>query len=350
MITIGLIGTGFGANVHIPALKNISGLTLIGVAGSDTVRVAEIAKMHGLRAYKSWKALIADPAIQAVSIATPPALHEEMAIAAAAAGKHIICEKPMAPTVKACARMLTAVKKAHIVHAIDFEFPFIPAWQHCKELLDAKCIGRIRRINIAWLTGSRAAPSSLMPNWKTIARLGGGILPEYGSHILNYVEWFFGPIAEVFGTLTNTKRERKNAAADSADLILKLKTGVPVNVSVSNVVPGGHGHSIEVYGDTGSLKLINANLKDSVYGFELLYTKLGEDIMQKLPLPPHIKPFAQFPDGRIPAFQKLTERFITAIYTHTNMHPSFHEGLRAQHLIDAIEKSNRAKRWVQAPS
>ena len=101
MINIGIIGTGFGAKVHIPAFRKIAGVRVLGVAGTDKEKTARIAKEYDIPlAFASWKELIAYPDIHAVSIVTPPYLHKEMALYASKLGKHILCEKPLTVSTK----------------------------------------------------------------------------------------------------------------------------------------------------------------------------------------------------------------------------------------------------------
>src|SRR5690348_10936884 len=96
MTKVGIIGAGFGAKIHIPGFKSLPDVQVVGIASRSTEKVETIAKQNEIIAFASWKELITDPQIEAVSIATPPSLHYEMASFAIKNGKHVFLEKPIA--------------------------------------------------------------------------------------------------------------------------------------------------------------------------------------------------------------------------------------------------------------
>src|SRR5215207_6575413 len=135
-IGIGIIGIGFGQHVHAPAFRLDDRCEVRAIAASTQERAQQAASKLGIeKAYGDAKALIADPAIQAVSIAVPPHLQPSLIIAAAQAGKHIFCEKPVGVDLSAAMRALQAVREAKVVTAINFIFPEIAAWQTAKQIL-----------------------------------------------------------------------------------------------------------------------------------------------------------------------------------------------------------------------
>lgn len=354
MIKIGIIGTGFGAKVHIPGFQTIKNVKVFGIAGSDRQKTSKIAKEKNIKtAFKTWQELVSSPKIDAVSITAPPYLHFQMAMTALKNGKHVLCEKPLAMNPAEAKQMAKLANKNGLVNMVNFEFKNIPHWQLMKNLLEKNHLGRIKRINIHWITGGRANPA-LPFTWQNESKFGGGALFAYGSHIVDYIEWFFGPVEKVFGNLSIIKKKiggKVPTTEDTCDVLMKLKNGAIVNLTNSNVLINACGHQIEVYGEKGSLKLQNSNLKDGVYGFKL-YEWLAEDKSEKkLFLPAKYPEFTEgYPDGRIEAFIKIADQFIKAIKNKTKATPSFEDGLRVQIIMEAIKKSDKLKRWINVAS
>ncbi|MDO8667880.1 MAG: Gfo/Idh/MocA family oxidoreductase [bacterium] len=351
MIRIGIIGTGFGAKVHLPGFQTIKEAEVFGIAGSDWKKTSEIAEEKKVEiAFKSWQELIASPKIDAVSITAPPYLHFKMALTALKNGKHVLCEKQLAMNAKEARQMAELADKSRLINMVNFEFKNIPHWIYMKDLLQKNHLGRISRININWITGGRAN-SKLPFLWQNENKFGGGALFAYGSHMIDYIEWFFGPVEKVFGKLSILKHKvsgKTPTAEDTCDILMKLKNGALVNMITSNVIVNGCGHRIEVYGEKGSLKLRNTNLKDGIYGFELLEWLTNQNQEKIIPLPGRYSKLTEtYPDGRLEAFIKIAERFIKAIKTKTPPSPSFKEGLRTQIIMDAIRKSDKLKKWIE---
>ncbi len=353
-INIGIIGTGFGGKIHLPGFQKIKGARVLAIAGRDLKKTKELAKKYKVPlAFKNWRELVRHPEIDAVSIATPPYLHAPMALEAIKRGKHVFCEKPLAMSVEEAQKMLRAARRARIRHAIDFEFRETPHFKFFKELLLQKRIGKLRYINISWLTGGRAGPN-VPYGWQNNAKLGGGTLLAFASHMVDYLEWFFGPVQKILANLIIAKKYtggKKVSADDTCDILMEFSDGTSANLAFSNVLPGNSGHKITAYGGEGKLELLNPNLDnfDMVYGFEIWETKLGEHSPKKLSLPSRFGRLPRYPDGRLALFAKTAQNFIASIKKGKNLGPSFREGLRAQIILEAAQKSNRLGRWITLP-
>ncbi|MDP3784922.1 MAG: Gfo/Idh/MocA family oxidoreductase [bacterium] len=349
MINIGIIGTGFGAKIHIPSFKKAKGARVLGLASGTFKKTEEVARINKIPlVFKSWQELARCPKIDAVSITAPPPLHAPIALEAIRNGKHVFCEKPLAMNVREAQKMLEAAKRAKIVHMIDFEFREIPHFIYFREMLKKKTLGSLRYINILWLTGGRAKPN-LAVNWQNYAKAGGGALFNFGSHVADYIEWIFGPIRKVEARLSIAKKysaKKRVTAEDTFDILGNLKDGTPINIAVSNVSAAGPGHQIEVWGEKGVLKLSNPNLRDAVYGFELWQGKIGDDKMTKIALPKKFGRLKKYPDGRLPVFIKTAQKFIRAIEMRKNARPSFEDGTRTQIVMEAVRKSSRAGKQI----
>ena len=350
MITVGIIGTGFGAKVHLPGFRRVKNAKVLAIVGNDLSKTLNISREAKLPlVFKSWKELVAHPAISAVSIATPPYLHREMASFAMKMGKHVLCEKPLAVSVSEAKKMVVLAKRYNVVNMIDFEFRYIPQWVRTKKLLERRDIGEVRYINISWITGGKAG-TNMPSGWRASEKMSGGVLSEFGSHVIDYVEWFFGPVAKVLADIRKIKtyKHRRLAAHDACDMFLHLKSGVLVNVSLSNVMHGGRGHWIEIYGSEGTLKLVNNDVRDSVYGFELYREISGGDALKKIQMSNVFAKLKKtYPDGRCAAFRVAAREFVNAIEMKKKATPAFEDGFRVQRVIRAARDSSQQGRWVR---
>lgn len=333
MTTVAVIGTGFGSKVQVPGWKKIPGAVVTNIPGHD------------------WKKAISDPKITIISIATPPFTHTEITLAALKNKKTVLLEKPAGINLIEVKKIAEAAKKNSTLVAIDFELRFIPHFQFLKDLLTKKAIGNLRAISITWITGGRAG-TKIIPGWSNYNKTGGGVLLNYGSHIIDYVNWLFGDFTNVFGTLHITKKSNGlkpiSDADDTVSILGTLKNKVPVNITISNVCHNGSGHTIEIYGSTGTIILKNPNVFDVVKGFALYKTDSnGELNLVKIP-----SNYGKLPsgsaDGRIKPFQTLASELMNVVKNKNRVKtvlPTITDAVKVHRAISAILKSNRSKKW-----
>lgn len=305
-------------------------------------------------AYPSWEALIEDPRIDAVSVATPPSLHHPIVMAAVKRGRHILCEKPFGTNSKQASEMLVAAVEAGVVHMVDFLFRMAPERQHLKELLEARVIGPIRRINVEWTLRGRADRDARW-SWQFDPAQGGGVLFALGSHVVDYVEWLFGPVRAVSAHLSTRRTVSDETpgrvpAEDTLDAMLLLHDGTPVASSVSTVTPGGRGHWLSIYGQRGALAVGNSNLDDVVIGTRLYAAGPDGNALREIGTPALPMSDAARADGRVVLFSQMAAAFVEGIRTGRPRHPTFKEGWRAQVLMDAIRHSHEIRTWVDVPA
>jgi len=166
-VRVGVVGLQFGVNVHVPAFRADGRSVVVALAGRDAERTQTAASALGIpRAYADWRDLFADDGIDAVSIAVPPSEQPAIIRAAALLGKHIFCEKPLATTVAEAESALECVRRTGVVHAIDFLFPEIEAWQRAWSLLRDGAIGKPRHFSYRWQLG-HLARAVRIDSWKT---------------------------------------------------------------------------------------------------------------------------------------------------------------------------------------
>lgn len=334
-ISVGVIGIGFGQQVHVPAFRTDPRCQVRAICASDSGRALKVAETLGIgQAYGDAHAMIADPRIDIISIAVPPAKQPALIEAAARAGKHVFCEKPLASDLNAAAVALDAVRRAGIKHAIDFLFPEIPAWQKAKELIPS--LGTLRHASVSWKVETYAYKTGAS-SWKTQAPDGGGTLNSFVSHSVYYIEWLLGRINRVATRLSPLPSEARAEAR--VDAWMELTSGLPVSMNVAADAYLGSGHRIEIHGDNGTLVLSNAS-SDYVNGFELLVgTRDKAQLIQQVP------PQSNKEDGRVTAAGMIVRRLVDSIISGHDARPGLEEGVRVQAVLAAMRLAHETGLW-----
>lgn len=215
MIGVGIIGAGHFGAVHARAIAATAGVRLVAACREDAEAARVFTDRHGGRPYSDWRALLADAAVDAVVIATPHHLHADMAIAAAEAGKHMLLEKPMAPTLAECDAINAAVTRAGVKlmigHVMHFALPCLKA----REVLDSGDLGRPILASSwmikLWMEENRRP-------WHLARATGGGMLMTAGIHALDRLIWLMG--GDVVGVQAMTASLFHDQEADDSALAL----------------------------------------------------------------------------------------------------------------------------------
>ncbi len=205
MIRWGIIGCGSVTERKSgPGLQRAAGSALVMVMRRDGAKAADYAARHGVPRWTTdADALIHDPEVDAVYIATPPACHAEYALRVAAAGKPVYVEKPMACTVEDGARMIAACAATGVPLFVAYYRRGLPRFLQVKAWLDAGAIGPVRAV-IARMVRPARHDDAAVGNWRVQPEIaGGGYLFDVGSHMLDLLDFLLGPIAAVHGTATN---------------------------------------------------------------------------------------------------------------------------------------------------
>ena len=203
----GMIGCGDVTEVKSgPAFNKIENSRLLAVTGRSEARVRSYAQQHGIpRPYAEAALLLADPDIHAVYIATPPSSHMHYTLMAAAAGKAVYVEKPMALNHDECLRMIQACQAASVPLFTAYYRRSLPKFLKIKELLDRQAIGEIRLVSVHLLLSPR--PEDLRKEalpWRVLPEIsGGGYMVDVGAHQLDLLDFLFGPIEAVAARTAN---------------------------------------------------------------------------------------------------------------------------------------------------
>src|SRR4051794_35491655 len=385
-LNVGLIGAGFMGKAHSLAYAGMPMFFWPAPALPHRRTVAEVspelAAEAALRfgydqATNDWRSIVDDPEIDVVDIATPNNLHAEIAIAAAAAGEHIICEKPPAPTGSEAQSMLDAVEAAGGVHLVAFNYRRTPAVALAKKYIDEGAIGRILSFRGTYLQDWSADPSSPL-SWrfqKAIA--GSGALGDIGTHVIDLARYLVGEVDAVNGILKTHVAERPlqaggvdklGAAERLADApmgavdvddemltLVRFANGASGSIEATRNAYGRNNFlTFEIHGETGSI-LFNYERRDELEicfasdpgdrrGFRTVYTG-----------PAHPYGDALWP---IPALgigygeTKIIECYdlMKAIADGHQPTPNFGDGLQIAQIAEAITASSDSGSWVDVPA
>jgi predicted dehydrogenase len=356
-IGVAVVGTGFGQKVHIPGLQAHHRVDVVAVWNRDRSQAQQVAERHGIGfASDSLTEILAQANVQAVTLATPPFAHYDMACEIIQAGKHLLLEKPVTLSVEEAQHLQALATEHSVIVVPDFEFRYIPAWQYFAELLAQGKVGQKRLIKVDWLASSRANPERAW-DWYAQKQLGGGALGSIGSHTFDYIHWLFGPAAELSATLSTTIQQRLDPHSgevkpvDSDDVCavaLTLTDGTLCQITLSAVSYAGRGHWVEVYGDQGTLVIGNPSQSDYVNGFKVFASELGGEL-QELPVPARFHFPKQYSDGRIAPFVRVVDHWVSCIETGQAIAPALPEGIYSQLLMDLAHLSHSRKTRLTIP-
>ncbi len=250
---LGIIGTGGWGAMHARTFAVNPRAELRGVADMDSKRAEAFAVQHKTRPYPSVQELLADPAIEAVSVVTPDFAHEEILLAAARAGKHILAEKPLAMTVEACERIVAEAEKSGVKLMVDFHARWSPPLHKMWESIRAGEIGKPRHVYYR-LNDRIFVPTEMLP-WagKTT------VLWFVGSHAIDTVRWLVGDeVARVFAV--SRKGLLSSRGIDTPDYyqsMLEFRNGATAVIENSWILPNSMPNIVdvkcEVVGDSGAL-------------------------------------------------------------------------------------------------
>lgn len=328
----GIIGCGNVAeHKGGPALYGVAGSELVAVMRRDVAKAADFARRHGARRwYDQASDLLADAEINAVYVATPVSTHRGYTLAAAEAGKHVLCEKPMAMDVAECREMIAACRANGVMLTIAYYRRSYPVVQRMKAALAEGLIGRpmLARINLT----SYSQPTDVRAPgaWRTDPdTAGGGVLFDVGSHRLDVLNYLLGPAAEVAAMCENTLGHYQ--VEDAAVLCLKLASGVH-GVANFGWNVGSDSDEFEIYGAEGKM------LARSLEGGHLEIYR-GRELVETFDQPRHKV-----------THWGLVENMVAAASTGAPLLCSGEDGLVTSQLMEAAYLSARERRTIGVAS
>ncbi len=370
---VAVIGYAFMGKAHSNAWRNVGAFfdvpafTQKVLVGRDADAVAAAAARYGwAESATDWREVIAREDIDIVDICAPGALHAEIAVAALAAGKHVLVEKPLANSLSEAESMVAAAQQARgrgIRSMVGFTYRRVPALALAHSLIAAGKLGVIRQVRAAYLQDWLADDESPM-TWRLRREsAGSGALGDIASHAIDQVQFLLDDtVTEVSGRLHTFVTERPGphgpepvTVDDAAWATLSLAGGAVASVEVSRMALGRKNSlQIEVFGSKGSLRfdLENPNELHFLDGTDPIREQGFRRILVTEPEHPYLG--AWWPQGHVlgweNSFTHEIRDFLLAVGSGTDPSPSFEDGLAVQRVLAAVEESAAAKNsLIQLP-
>jgi predicted dehydrogenase len=385
-LRVALIGCGFMGKAHsnawrqathfFPLKADVELNTICGCRSeAKTVVPTAVAKWGFKHGSTNWREVVKSPEIDIVDIVAPNHVHAEIAIAAAQAGKAILCEKPLALDTQQCARMLAAVKKAGVINMVNQNYRRVPALAFAKKLIEEGALGTIyhyrARYAQDWITD---------PNFPLVWRLrknvsGSGAHGDICAHIIDLARYLVGEFKEVCGLMntfikkrpledkdakagglagTGTKKMGTVTVDDASLFIGRFQNGAIASLEATRFALGRKNQiSLEINGSKGSLAFDLEDLNRLQYfdnsnppdrqGFrDILVTQPGG-------IHPYVGQW--WPPGHIIGYEHTfvhaVADFANAVVDHKPIRPDFEDGLKNQTVLEAVEESARTRSWVK---
>lgn len=316
----GIVSTGRAADALVgPAINAEANSRISAVYSRDGDRAQAFADKHGAdHAYTSYAEMLDDPGVAVVYIASPNALHAEQAIAAARAGKHVYCEKPLALNAEDGQRVTAACREAGVRLGVNFQTRHYAANQEAYRLIREGAIGDILVMQI-----ESCAAGNPLRGWRTDPELSGmGAVNNIAVHPLDLARFFAG--SEVAEVVAMTNAGRTSELETIALLTIRFENGALAYVNGSQATPKPRA-DMEIYGSSG--RISGRNTTRPFQDGELLVLTGAEE--------------ASFPYNTRDGFQRAIAAFNEAVLTGAEPSPSGEDGLRSVQLVEAITRSAR---------
>jgi predicted dehydrogenase len=369
-IGIGVIGTGFMGKAHAFAYRAVSGifpglkpeLEIIADVNEAAAQLAA-SQLGFRRSTGEWKTLVTDPAISIVSITTPNVFHREMALAAIAAGKHVHCEKPLAPSAAEAREMMEAAEAAGVLTQAGYNYIKNPLLSLAREMIASGELG-----DIIGFRGVHAEDYMTNPDepysWRVDPKGGGGALADIGSHIIGMARFLLGPIEELSADLETVvknrpvapgARERRSVEVDDiARLTVRFARGCRGTIEANWVATGRKMQlGFEINGTKGTL-VFNQERLNELHFYQAGRERRYEGFV-KIEAGPQHQPYGLFcvAPGHQLGFNDLktieVADFLAAIDGREHRGPDFREAYEIQKIVDTAVESSRERQWKVVP-
>jgi predicted dehydrogenase len=369
-IGIGVIGTGFMGKAHAFAYRAVSGifpglkpeLEIIADVNEAAAQLAA-SQLGFRRSTGEWKTLVTDPAISIVSITTPNVFHREMALAAIAAGKHVHCEKPLAPSAAEAREMMEAAEAAGVLTQAGYNYIKNPLLSLAREMIASGELG-----DIIGFRGVHAEDYMTNPDepysWRVDPKGGGGALADIGSHIIGMARFLLGPIEELSADLETVVKNRPVAPGaserrsvevdDIARLTVRFARGCRGTIEANWVATGRKMQlGFEINGTKGTL-VFNQERLNELHFYQAGRERRYEGFV-KIEAGPQHQPYGLFcvAPGHQLGFNDLktieVADFLAAIDGREHRGPDFREAYEIQKIVDTAVESSRERQWKVVP-
>ena len=376
-IKVGIAGTGFIGPAHLEALRR-NNINVIGLAEATPQLTRQKAEQLGIKkAYPDFKAMISDPEISVVHLATPNFLHFPQAQAALMAGKHVICEKPLAMNSRESSELVKLAAEKKLVNAINFNLRFYPIAHHARSLVQSGELGKIYSIHGAYLQDWLLLETDW--NWRLEPNLGGTLraVTDIGSHWLDLTTFItslrISAVMADFKTFIPTRKkptkpvetysgkllkpedfiDQPISTEDYASILLRYENGARGVLTVSQVSAGRKNRlNFEIDGSKSSVSFESERPNELWIG----HRDKPNEILLKDPslLSDDATKIVSYPGGHNEGFPDTFKQIFASIYTYIRQgnfdakpdFPTFADGHYELTLCEAIEQSAREEHWI----
>ncbi|MGH9468712.1 MAG: Gfo/Idh/MocA family protein [Terriglobia bacterium] len=376
-LNVALLGYKFMGKAHSNAYRQVGHffpskyqVRMKVICGRDRAAVEDAARIFGWdEAETDWRKVVARPDIDVIDISTPGNLHHEMAIAAARAGKHIICEKPLGNTLSEAKEMLRAVEKAGVKHMLMHNYRKIPAVSYARQLIKDGRLGTIYHYHGAYLQDWILDPQFPLV-WRLDKKLAGsGALGDIGSHAADLAQFLNSDIESVTAQMTTFIKERplpgsgegawgakgkkgkgRVTVDDDANFLARFKNA-SVGIFEASRFCGGRRNfnTFQIYGSKGSVAF-NLERMNELEFYDGTAPK-AEQGYKTINVTETVHPYAGawWPPGHIIGYEHTfvhaVHDFLTALEKDRLPEPNFYDGVKIQAVLDAIERSAKSRKW-----
>ncbi|MEZ2129087.1 MULTISPECIES: Gfo/Idh/MocA family protein [unclassified Sinorhizobium] len=365
---VGLIGTGYMGKCHAlawNAVKTVFGDVerprLVHLAEADAGLARVRASEFGFeKATADWRELVADPDVDVVSVTTPNQFHAEMAIAALESGKHVWCEKPMAPALADAERMLQAAEASDRVAVLGYNYIQNPVMRHIKVLIGEGAIGKVNHVRVEMDEDFMADPDAFF-YWKSELSAGYGALDDFAVHPLSLLWFLFGHVEAVVTDMVKPYLDRpmKDGGQrrpvenhDGANVLMRLQGGISAVLMANRAAWGRKGRiALQIFGSKGAITYDQERMNEfELYQAEGRGTEQG---FRKILAAPAHQPYDRFipAPGHGLGFNDLKiiecHELIRAISGEPASLVTFDDGLRIEKSVHAMARSFHERRWIE---
>lgn len=379
-VRVGMIGYKFMGKAHSQAYRDVNmffpdtpKVDMTAICGRNEEGVQQAQRQFGWGSYETdWRKLLERKDINLIDINAPSDAHKEIALAAAAAGKHIFCEKPLALTLADSKEMLQAVEKAGVKHMVGFNYRFAPAVRLAKKLVEEGRLGKIHHFR-AWFLQDWIVDPDFPLVWRLQKEIAGsGSHGDLGAHLIDLAHYLVGGMKEVIGMSETFIKERpmpssmtglsakgsKDApkgpvTVDDATLFMtRFDNGALGSFEATRFAPGHRcTNAFEINGSLGSVKFDFERMNE----LEVYFTGDAEDVQGFRRViatdPAHAYMDAWWPPGHTIGYgQTFTHEVLElmqALEGDRQPVPNFTDGVRCQAVLEAVDRSIEQKRWVE---
>jgi predicted dehydrogenase len=358
-IRVGIVGVGWGSVVQVPAFRMVPAYEVVALCSQRQESVAAAGEKLGIADVSTdWKAFVQRDDLDVVSICTPVDLHREQALAAIAAGKHVLVEKPVGLDSTQTGEMLAAAEAAGVAHAVCFEGRWGPAryaiWQAIREGRLGDPYFALARSGADYWHPTRG----LQSEWMYAKDRGGGYLMGMGSHDIDFICALFGEPAAVTADVRSTVPRRPRAdgslidvdADDTSVLTIRMRNGMIVSIVTTAVAYGRSFHGLDLAGSLGSLSTDGPLMGDGSVPISI--ATVGTEGDAVLPASVRmaasgIEPPKRRAGAAIQCLALMLEDWVPALSGATTLVPSLRDGHRVQRVVDAARASSAGGGWVE---